>query len=260
MILKQSSAASPHWTNWTHEVHNATCEPTPIMSEESASTPEDILDDLALRHALGTLDADERGPFEASLANSHSQAAALAAEHADLAAAVTRTAFRHEAGPPLELKNRVLAAIRSRQSAPSKTRAALPPHAAALMTTADELPWMATPYRGVRMRELSATPDYAILMLACAPGATFPPHHHAGTEDVYILSGAAEVEGRMLREGDYIHAEPGSHHQDMVSESGCRAIIITSRKNYSPRAARAYDIAHRVVSRVGRALGMTAKG
>lgn len=231
------------------------------MIEETASISEGILDDLALRHVLGTLDVAERRDFETLMNQPQSRAAALAAENGDLVASVTRVAFRDSEAPPPAVKERVYAAIRSKRAPlPAESKSTIPPHAAALLLGSDDLPWMATPYRGVRLRELSTTSDRAILMLACAPGATFPPHDHAGSEDVYILSGSAELEGQMLQEGDHIHAEPGSHHHDMVSQAGCRALIITSRKNYSPRAARAYDVAHRVVSRVGRALGMTAKG
>lgn len=232
------------------------------MIEDPAATPEETLDDLALRHALGTLDAAERNEFEACMASAQSRAGMLAAENADLVASVTRAAFHRGEAPPAAVKERVLAAIRRRvpEALPSAGKAVIPPHAAALMAACEDLRWMATPYRGVRLRELSTTPDHAILMLACAPGSTFPPHDHAGSEDVYILSGEAMLEGRCLREGDFLHAEPGSHHHDMtVSQSGCRALIITSARNYSPRAARAYDLAHRVVSRVGRALGMVAK-
>ena len=222
------------------------------MNDDPTSTPEDTLDDLALRHVLGTLDEGERAQFQTFLDSPHSRAATLAADYEEVAGAITLAAFGKGEMPRAELKERVLAAVRARSAG------VVPPHAAALLKNSDTLRWMATPYRGVRVRELSATRDQAILMLACAAGATFPPHDHAGTEDVYILSGDATLDGRTLRAGDYLHAEPGSHHDDMFSPSGCEALIITSRKNYSPLAARSYDVAHRVVSRIGRALGVGA--
>lgn len=233
------------------------------MNDAPASTPEDILDDLALRHVLGTLDEGERAQFQTFLDSPHSGAVALAVEYEEVAGAITLAAFGKGEMPRAELKERVLAAVRARNAgaSPLKTVAGVvPTHAAALLKNSETQRWMATPYRGVRVRELSATRDQAILMLACAAGATFPPHDHAGTEDVYILSGDATLDGRTLRAGDFLHAEPGSHHHDMFSPSGCEALIITSRKNYSPLAARSYDVAHRVVSRIGRALGVGAGG
>ncbi|MCB1276321.1 cupin domain-containing protein [Prosthecobacter sp.] len=228
------------------------------MSDEPSPTPEDILDDLALRHALGTLDSEERAQFEACLGSPNSRAAALAAEYRDVVASVTLAALP-DAVPSARVKERVLATIRS-QKIQSETKP-VPAHASAMIRAVGDMPWMATPYRGVRIRELStASPDYSVIMLSCDAGATFPPHDHAGEEDVYILSGDATIDGRVLRAGDFMHAEPGSHHEDMISRSGCQALIITSRKNYSPRAARAYDMAHRVVSRIGKAIGVKSRG
>lgn len=225
-----------------------------IMSDEITSIPEEILDDLALRHALGTLEGAERVQFEACLGCQHSRAAALAAEYREVVAAVTAALLPHQLPPP-EVKARVLESIHSRRQqllAPS-----VPPLAAAMIVAGGDLPWMATPHRGVRIRELSvAAPDYFILMIACDAGAAFPPHGHDGAEDVYLLSGEACLGEQVLRAGDFMHAEAGSHHHAMISQSGCQALLITSRKNYSPRAARAYDLAHRAVKRVGKALGV----
>lgn len=232
------------------------------MNDDTTSTPEEALDDLAMRHALGTLDGTERTQFEQCMGCPHSRAGKLVAEYTELVATISVAALPASEPPPPVVKERVMEKVRSRGHAHDHAHdhaPSVPPHVAALVLASDSLPWMATPYRGVRLRELSsASPDYSILMMSCDPGSTFPPHDHSGTEDAYILSGEATIDGRLLRAGDFMHAEPGSHHHDMFSESGCQALIITSRKNYSPRAARAYNVAHRVVSRIGRALGVGA--
>lgn len=223
-------------------------------NETTAGSGDDDAGDIALRHALGTLDDAERAAYEKCQACVNRHAIALEAEYCD-AVAGTTIAMLPTQQPPPEMKERVAAAVRSHQAMP-----ATPPHAPAMIMAANDLPWMSTPYRGVRIREMStASPDYSILMLSCDPGTSFPPHDHAGSEDVYILSGDACIDGRVLRAGDYMHAEPGSHHEDMLSPSGCQALLITSRKNYSPHAARAYHIAHRVVKRIGKAFGVTVR-
>lgn len=224
------------------------------MSDDPTTLSADTLDDLALRHALGSLEGPERAQFETCLACPHSQATALVSEHRDLIAAVSLAA-QPGITPPPELKERVFAAIR----ADGGLVATMPPHVFQVIAGA-ERSWMPTPYRGVRMCELStASPDFAVLMLECQPGATFAPHHHDGAEDVYILSGKAVFGDLVLHAGDFMHSDAGTQHAAMDAPEGCQALVITSRKNYSPRAARAYGIAHRVVSRVGRALGVTAK-
>lgn len=227
------------------------------IRNESTTLIEDSPDDLALRHTLGTLSDQERAAFEACQACVSRQAVALAGEYCDVVADVT-TAMLPLATPSLQVKQRVMEAIQTRQS--SKPAQSLLPHAAAMIMTANDLPWMSTPYRGVRIRELStASPEYAILMLSCDPGTSFPPHDHVGSEDVYILSGDACIDGRVLKAGDYMHADPGTHHHDMLSPSGCQALLITSRKNYSPNAARAYNLAHRAVKRIGKAFGVAVR-
>lgn len=224
---------------------------------ENRAETGDSPDDLALRHALGTLSDEERAAFEKCEGCVNRQAVALAGEHCDVVARVT-WAMLPAALPSPQVKERVFEAIQSRQS--QEPAQPLPPHAAAMIKAANDLPWMSTPYRGVRIRELStSSPDYSILMLSCDPGTSFPPHDHAGSEDVYILSGDACIDGRVLKAGDYMHADAGTHHHDMLSPSGCQALLITSRKNYSPRAARAYHIAHRVVKRIGKAFGVAVR-
>lgn len=224
------------------------------MSDDTTTTSTDALDDLALRHALGTLEGSERAQFETCLACPHSRAAELVAEHRDLIAAVSLAA-QPGITPPPELKQRVFAAIHADGGPPK----GLPPQVFQVIAAAERA-WMPTPYRGVRMCELSAAaPDFAVLLLECQPGATFAPHHHDGAEDVYILSGKAVFGELVLQAGDFMHSDAGSDHMAMDTPEGCQALVITSRKNYSPRAARAYGIAHRVVSRIGRALGVAGK-
>ena len=228
------------------------------MNDDPTNAPEDSLDDLALRHALGELEGEERTQFETCMGCPHSHASSLVAGYREMVADVSAAAAQ-PAAPRAELKEQVMSKIHSRHFT-AKHAAALP-HAAAeaMVRYGKDLPWMPTPYRGVRMREISPGPDHAILMLECAPGAAFPEHDHAGTEDVYILSGDAKLGDRLLQAGDFLHAEAGTHHEAMITIGGCQALIITSRKNYSPAAARAYGIAHKVVSRIGRALGVGAK-
>ncbi len=221
----------------------------------SPPTPEDTLDDLAMRHALGTLSEAESAEFATCMTCRHSEAANLAADYRDLVAAVTLATAPACPAPPAELKSRILAAIHSSDRPP--VAAAPPPALISALIKGGELPWTPTPYAGVRIRELSAaSPDYAIVLVSVDAGTSFPPHDHQGAEDFYILSGDANIDGRSMCAGDFMHSEPGTHHHEMISHGGCQALLITSRKNYSPRLARAYGVAHRAVASVGRALRM----
>ena len=51
-------------------------------------------------------------------------------------------------------------------------------------------------------------------------------HDHSSSEELFILSGHLQTEGRLLGPGDFLHAEPGTHHHELVSPDGCVALII----------------------------------
>ena len=63
---------------------------------------------------------------------------------------------------------------------------------------------------GIRMRVLAINQanGYATLLLDAEPGVRFPAHHHAGSEECYVLSGSLHTLGRRLGPGDFLHAEP----------------------------------------------------
>jgi anti-sigma factor ChrR (cupin superfamily) len=62
---------------------------------------------------------------------------------------------------------------------------------------------------------------YAIRM---EPGAETIAHTHEGVEDYLILEGELiESDGRVLKRGDFVHYDPGSHHNSRT-ETGCLLI------------------------------------
>ena len=117
--------------------------------------------------------------------------------------------------PPAEVKTRIFDAIHKGERPPLATPAtatpatATTPHVSTVVTTGD-MAWTPTPYRGVRIRELSSasrtTPSSWFRLIRELPS----PHDHEGAEDFYILTGDASIDGRMLRAGDFMHSEPGT--------------------------------------------------
>lgn len=73
------------------------------------------------------------------------------------------------------------------------------------------------------------TEKHVISMLVrLAPGASYPPHTHAGVEELHLLDGELWIEDRKLYPGDYNRAEPGTGDQRVWSETGCTCVLITS--------------------------------
>src|SRR6185503_12786239 len=70
--------------------------------------------------------------------------------------------------------------------------------------------------------------DRVSLLVRLAPRTDYPPHRHAGTEELHLLQGELMIGDRKLYPGDYNHAEAGSVDYRVWSETGCTCVLITS--------------------------------
>jgi anti-sigma factor ChrR (cupin superfamily) len=61
-----------------------------------------------------------------------------------------------------------------------------------------------------------------------APGVAYPPHLHAGVEELHLLGGELWIDDRKLCPGDYCRGEPGSGDTRVWSETGCTCVLVTS--------------------------------
>jgi len=66
------------------------------------------------------------------------------------------------------------------------------------------------------------------LLVRLAPNTAYPPHTHAGVEELHLLDGELWIEDRLLHPGDYNRGEPGSGDERVYSETGCACVLITS--------------------------------
>jgi anti-sigma factor ChrR (cupin superfamily) len=64
-----------------------------------------------------------------------------------------------------------------------------------------------------------------------APGAAYPPHTHAGIEELYLLHGELTVDEKRLFPGDYLRSEPGTADQRVWSDTGCTCVLLTSTQD-----------------------------
>ncbi|MEO5959736.1 MAG: cupin domain-containing protein [Opitutaceae bacterium] len=121
--------------------------------------------------------------------------------------------------PSPRVKEQLLARIR-----------ATPPGTAAgwrFATVASGEGWVALPFPGVRMREVTVDMerDTALVFIEIAPGAAFPDHEHQTTERGLLLSGDLRMGERMLRPGDFYEAAAGTRHDRIASPSGCTGLL-----------------------------------
>jgi anti-sigma factor ChrR (cupin superfamily) len=66
------------------------------------------------------------------------------------------------------------------------------------------------------------------MLVRLAPGTEYPPHTHAGVEELHLLDGELFIDERKLLPGDYNRAEPGTSDRRVWSETGCTCVLITS--------------------------------
>ena len=66
------------------------------------------------------------------------------------------------------------------------------------------------------------------MLVRLAPGTDYPPHRHAGVEELYLLHGELMIDDKKLYPGDYNRAEADSVDHRVWSETGCTCVLLTS--------------------------------
>jgi anti-sigma factor RsiW len=69
------------------------------------------------------------------------------------------------------------------------------------------------------------------MLVRLLPGVEYPPHTHAGLEELFLLDGELWINERKLYPGDYNRAEAGSGDKRVWSETGCTCVLITSTRD-----------------------------
>ncbi len=124
---------------------------------------------------------------------------------------------------PSELRDRIRRRIANAKRPPAFVEAG------SYFARSSELGWIAFA-EGVELKLLYNDPatKAQTVMVRMAPNRPFPPHDHAGDEDLYLIEGDAFVGDVPMRTGDYCRAIEGSSHNDVRSgPSGALAIVVT---------------------------------
>ena len=64
------------------------------------------------------------------------------------------------------------------------------------------------------------------MLVRLAPGAAYPPHTHAGIEELYLLHGELTVDEKTLFPGDYLRSEPGTADRRVWSYTGYTCVLL----------------------------------
>jgi len=175
------------------------------------------LEDLAALDAAGALNETEHRDYRAKLAGASAAERASIAQFYELAAQIAATS--PEAAPLPGARERLLQRIDG-----SRLYSVLK----------SEGEWLPGPVPGTRVKMLSLDRkrDSATLLMQVDPGARYPPHHHTGGEDCYVISGEIIVAGRRLHAGDFHRAEPDSDHGELASDTGAEVLLVVAAADY----------------------------
>ena len=69
------------------------------------------------------------------------------------------------------------------------------------------------------------------MLVKLLPGVEYPPHTHAGVEELHLLEGELWIDARKLYPGDYNRAQAPTGDKRVRSETGCTCVLITSTED-----------------------------
>ena len=69
------------------------------------------------------------------------------------------------------------------------------------------------------------------MLVRLSPNAEYPPHTHAGVEELHLLEGELWIDDRKLRPGDYNRALAPTGDKRVWSETGCTCVLVTSTRD-----------------------------
>ena len=176
---------------------------------------------LALADAIGALDADEQQELHALVAGLSTEARGEVARLYDSALALAVSVGQTD--PPPRVRDRVLAAV----ATPGR-----------YTVWAHSSEWVESGLPGIRFRILSVDRrrGNVTMALQADPGAVYPSHRHSGPEECYVLKGSIVIDGRVLRAGDFHHADEHSDHGEIMTTEGAEVLLVGAIDDYMPGA------------------------
>jgi anti-sigma factor ChrR (cupin superfamily) len=173
-------------------------------------------------YVLGALNPEETAAFEAEMAKSVD----LRELTLSLQSAIAMIARAMPGQLPSSLRGKIMQRLDSLEQT-VKPPPSIPP-GLKFLAAAAETGWKPLPIPGAFIKVLSVEREhnYAVLLGKLEPGARYPAHIHAGSEDFYILSGDLFIGNHKLLAGDFHHAAKGSRHEENYSVEGCTLIAV----------------------------------
>ena len=195
------------------------------MSGQMMPNTDSSIHELVASYALNALDLGEKELFEEHLRQGCVSCETELRAFGQVADMIGQSV---PASPSLLMRDR----LRSLVSRSPRSPGVLLQQTGLLISRSEELSWR-TLAPGIAYKAL-----YEDLERKCNtslvrmdPGARYPSHHHAGIEELFVLSGDLHVEGETMHSGDYCRAESGTIHGETFTDTGCLFLLLASQEN-----------------------------
>ena len=181
----------------------------------------DELEALVLADSVGALDAEEQASLQTRFDALSPEQRSEVARIYEAARAVALSAPVVE--PPAHVRDRLLAVA----STPTR-----------YTVWAADATWTDTGVPGIRARVLSVDKVRSLvtMVIRAEPGAVYPAHKHNGPEECFVISGSILIDGRVLRAGDFHHADEDSDHGEITTTDGAEVLLVGAVEDYLPGA------------------------
>jgi len=192
----------------------------------------DELRALASLYALDAMPPEEKASYEAHLSAGCAVCMAEVASFRRVTEAIGMSV--DPVSPPAELRQRLVNTIAKTSQQPAGSApGVMYDRDGILIARPGEMDWSTGQLPGVFLKVLfnDNVRGYATVMVRMTAGTHYPSHKHAGVEELYLLEGDLSVDDMAMRAGDYCRGEAGSIHKEIVTESGCLFVLISSHQD-----------------------------
>jgi hypothetical protein len=178
-------------------------------------TPTEEIHELASLYSLGLLEPELAAGFERHLETGCSVCEFELRSFTETAAQIATAV--DPVDPPPHLRERLLQRITPK------------PH----VCRTDQMEWQPLPFPGISAKRLFMDPVSGNIttLVRMSPGSTYPAHHHAGLEHLYMLEGDLAFRDHTLYAGDYEVSVPTSDHSPVTTKNGCLVLILHNQQD-----------------------------
>ncbi len=187
------------------------------------------IEEDAILNSLGLLDNNEQELFDEKLNMATEEEKKTVSEYNNIISLLPLMMYNSdmELFPSKKVKENLMNRISSGKSAMSKSKSFS-------FVFDKENDWVQHPLQGIKVKQLSqdVNKGYTILLMKVAAGVQYPPHHHTGAEECYVIEGDLHAEGKSLGPGDFHHADGGTDHNPLFTIGGCTVLLVVDSADY----------------------------